>query len=260
MLFNFTLIPLDQIGPWGSPDDPHLHWFGLTDGEYWLEVGDSKLFEFSSQVQAIHGVGRYCSYYVVRLHEDILEMVPHILEPVPPAFVPYISGESGRAWQATAKAWIEESEEYSDFQWETVLWSGRRKLDNGYITQPANIHFWSDESTVHIEWDNTRRKIDGEPAWSATRGSYQLSREDFLQEVRSFHDRLMEQMRERVKQVIAGQLPAEIKIDLNQLEREHAHRECELKRCFDPPQPPADWEQIREAIRQCEQWHASSPD
>ena len=262
MLLNFTLLPLEQVAPWGSPDEPgnrHLQWFGLTDGQYWMEVGDSTLFESSSQVQASHGVSRYCSYYVARLHEDILGMAPHVLEPVPPSLAPYISGDSGRAWEATARKWIEESTEQNenercDVYVQTALWISARKLDNYYLIAPPNILFWSDESTVHIEWDNTNRKFDGQqPAWSATRGSYHLSRDDFIQEIHSFHERLMEQMRVRVKQVIAGLLPAEIKVDLSELKREHVRRERSLSDCFGLPQPATDWGRILEAIRQCEE-------
>lgn len=258
MLFNFNLLPLNQIAPWGypdKPDDQHLHWFGLTEGEYWLDVGDSKLFEYSEQLQALEDRNRYCPYYVVRFHEDLLEMAPHILEPVPPSLVPYISGEHGRAWQATAAAWLEASNEEnetacSDWYDKAVLWIGARQLDCGYLREPPNIYFWSDEITVHIEWDNSQRIIDGQPVWSATRGSYHLSRDAFLQEVRSFHDRLMQQMSERLEQVIAGMLPAEIEVDLPELKRQHMGRERSLERSLAPPAPAIDWKRIREAIRQ----------
>lgn len=47
MLFDFTLVPLDEIEPWGKPGQLSLHWFGLTDGYYWMDVGSSTLFEYS---------------------------------------------------------------------------------------------------------------------------------------------------------------------------------------------------------------------
>ena len=45
MLIDFTLLPLAMVQPWGRPDNLSLHWFGLTDGQYWIEVGENKLFE-----------------------------------------------------------------------------------------------------------------------------------------------------------------------------------------------------------------------
>lgn len=55
-LFQFELRQLDQIQPWGAPDDPNLHWFGLTDGWYWIQVGEDRLFEYSDAVCAFINV------------------------------------------------------------------------------------------------------------------------------------------------------------------------------------------------------------
>ncbi|WP_442929507.1 DUF5984 family protein [Micromonospora sp. WMMA1949] len=40
--FRFELYPLDEVSPWGR-DQPRLHWFGLTEGWYWLEAGGQEL-------------------------------------------------------------------------------------------------------------------------------------------------------------------------------------------------------------------------
>lgn len=40
--FRFELYPLDEMSPWGS-DQPRLHWFGLTEGWYWLEASGQEL-------------------------------------------------------------------------------------------------------------------------------------------------------------------------------------------------------------------------
>jgi hypothetical protein len=47
MLIDFTLLPIAMVQPWGRPDNLSLHWFGLTDGQYWIEVSENKLFEYS---------------------------------------------------------------------------------------------------------------------------------------------------------------------------------------------------------------------
>src|SRR5438105_15938246 len=88
-LFDFTLRELDQIQPWGAPEDPNLHWFGLSDGTYWMNVGQSKLFEYTAAAQA-HAVPQFCDYQVVRLYEDLLEVVPYVLEPVPPQLMSFV--------------------------------------------------------------------------------------------------------------------------------------------------------------------------
>ncbi len=46
MLFNFQLRPVTAIAPFGS-GWPTLHWFGLSDGWYWLDVAGAELFRYS---------------------------------------------------------------------------------------------------------------------------------------------------------------------------------------------------------------------
>lgn len=47
-MFEFKLAALDHIEPWGTPPDLTLHWFGLTDGSYFIDLGHTHLLEYSS--------------------------------------------------------------------------------------------------------------------------------------------------------------------------------------------------------------------
>jgi len=253
VLINFTLAPLEKVRPWGEPGDLSLHWFGLTDGEYWIEVGESTLFEYREHAR--NGGARYCDYQVVRLYEDLMEMLPYILEPVPAPLVPYISGESAKAWQKAYGDWCERDDDVLDpdhlgeIADAAVSWSGKRRLDSAYLSPSANIAIWSDRERVHIEWDNRDRYFDGRPAWSALVGSYQMPRDQFIEEMQSFHVRLMEQMAERIDQVVARGLPTGIEIDVPGLIREHEQRARPLDAVlkFDPR---TDWQQTESAIRE----------
>lgn len=106
MLFNFRLMPLELVVPWGEPGEQRLHWFGLTDGEYWVQVGADALFEYSEGVRRASGSGRYCNYQVARLYEDITEMLPYVLDPVPTPVVRHISGVQGTAWWKRYTSWF----------------------------------------------------------------------------------------------------------------------------------------------------------
>ena len=193
MLINFTLLPISDVQPWGRADAPTLHWFGLTDGEYWIEVGDEKLFQYSESARAA-GAGQYCEYQVVRLYEDLIDMLPHILESVPGSLTPYVAGDTAG-------------------------------------------------------WDNRDRLFDGECAWSAVRGSYAMPRDHFVAEIRSFHERLMQQMSERVQQVLAGALSPTISIDRPGLVREHEQRCGELEGAL-RRSPQTDWKRVETAIQE----------
>lgn len=258
MLFNFTLTPLERIQPWGKPGEYRLHWFGLTDGQYWMEVGADALFEYSQHARGPLGISRYCDYQVARLYEDILEMTPHVLEPVPPSLVQYLSGYKGRAWDEKASSWYSEGCERLDDDrfWEIAgdssAWIGDRILDTAYLSPSTKIRMWSDQSLVHVEWDNTERLIQGSPAWSASRGIFCLSRAEFLAEVLSFHTRLMKQMSERIERVLAGALPPEVQVDFSALQREHGQRSRSIESAVKEPAVPTNWQSVTEAIHEIE--------
>lgn len=258
MLFNFNLTPLENVQPWGQPGEKHLSWFGLTDGEYWIQAGDDALFEYSEYVCRHFNSKRYCDYQVVRLYEDLLEISPHVLEVVPDELIPYISKATWRDWQATSGRWLETKGEDADIDdyWETIdaafTWIGRRKLDTLYLSPSANIYLWSDATYVHFEWDNREKLVNGTPAWTALHGTYCLPREEFIAEVYSFHKRLIEQMSKRVERVLSGALPSDIDIDLPWLQQEHLKRSRPIDSVLAGPTAPTDWQRVQNAIHEIE--------
>jgi hypothetical protein len=252
MLINFQLTPLTDVVPWGAPNKLSLSWFGLTDGEYWISVGEESLFEYSEHARSA-GAHRYCDYQVVRLLEDILDMLPTIMEPVPPTLVQYLSGDTGRAWQSTRSSWTSEQfdvmdeEEYWRLSSLADALSYNRFLDSGYLSPSATILMWSDEENVHIEWDNSEKIFDGELAWSALKGHSQMPREDFVREIESFHFRLIEQMSSRVNQVVAGALSPEIRIDFPGLIAEHEQRRKAFEQALSNKMI-TQWDEVERAV------------
>lgn len=261
-LFQFELRPLDQIQPWGAPADPNLHWFGLTDGEYWIQAGEHRLFEYANPAQARPGGSRFCDYQVVRLYEDVIDLASYALEPVPEELQQYIEIDESKPWKYFWSKWCEAidehdvSEETLDLLDDAGSWMGRRQLDSLYLTPSTNVIVWSDSDSVHFQWDNRDKLLHGCQAWSAQHGSWQLPRANFADEVRSFHDRLMEQMAQRVSQVAAGALAKSVRVDIEGLRREQEARSQSIERNFDQPAPPTDWPVVLAAIRSLEARHA----
>lgn len=243
-LFNFALAPLADVMPWGEPGTPSLHWFGLTQGQYWIAAGDALLLDYSVEERARSGLPRLCDYYVVRLHEDLLEMLPSILEPVPNDLAPWLQ----RAKRDALAAWEPETEPAWDARDRALSWIGERTLDLGYLSAAADIRFWSDDTSVHIAWDNRGILFDKAPAWSADVGHLTLQRPAFEAEVRCFHARLIKDMAERVEAVIGGALNPAIAIDHHQLAREQVQRGQALDEALARPSPSTDWTRVREAI------------
>ncbi|HEY9107740.1 MAG TPA: DUF5984 family protein [Roseateles sp.] len=248
-LFDFRLRPLDEIQPWGAPEDPNLHWFGLSDGCYWLNVGEQRLLEYSTQLQAEFGFPRCCDYQVVRLHEDVLDMLPEVLTPAPPELREF--AERGREY---LDAWASPPE--SEAEWarldHALTWLDRRTLSSRYLSPGARIWMWSDEPEVHVQWDNRGINVHGVPAWSARCGSFSLSRADFVAEAKRFHERFMQQMAERVRDLLATGAPPRIRIDLDGLEREQRRRETLSELNFQPFEPTTPWSTVITAVQELE--------
>lgn len=257
-LFDFELRDLGQVQPWGAPEDPNLHWFGLSDGMYWLNVGDDKLFEYSSEARERLGFSQYCDYQVVRLYEDLLEITPYVLEAVPSELRRFVAPSDGGPWDQHWHAWCALPESLlttsdgTDLLEAGAVWLGKRALSSLHLASPANISMWSDTAQVHVCWDNRSREIQGVPAWSAQVGMYSISRETFLEEVREFHSRFMSQMAKRVELVVAGGLPDGIRVDLEGLAREHRNRSRPIDQNLAAPSTPTDWARVASAVQTLE--------
>lgn len=253
-LFNFELKPLEQVQAWGEPHDPNLHWFGLTDGMYWIQAGDVRLFEYTKAAQDQLGAPQFCDYQIARLYEDVIDLAPYALEHVPKELRKYIAITEATPWNHHWDKWHDAVRSCDDDQGETILfdnagsWLGRRMLDTVYLAPSTNISVWSDEDLVHVEWDNRHKLIEGAPVWTATVGCWQMPRAKFVAEVLSFHYRLMEKMAERVSLVAAGMLPSRIRVDLTALLREHEIRSRQIDLNLHFRNSPTDWQAVSNAV------------
>jgi len=260
MLFDFRLRPLADVLPWGPTDAPCLHWFGLTDGWYRLNVGTDTLFEYTDAVSEQCGIApsdepywRCVDYQVVRLWEDLLEILPHILEPIPEGVFRRVEpGWDALRWSDQVSALLFADSDEGDAQAESLDqveratgWLNLRRLDVGYLQAGPRIWFWSDGESVHLRWDNRDLTIEGIPVWTATRGTITLPLPAFLEEVRSFDERLIQEMHERVQAVRAGRLP-NVQIDVSQLLNEQQHRAGWLDHAFQRALdlPPTPWDKV----------------
>jgi hypothetical protein len=121
----------------------------------------------------------------------------------------------------------------------------------------ADISIWSDEASVHVDWDNRNAAIDGIQAWASLIGRFKLPRADFEAEVRSFNDRLIDQMGTRIRQVIEGALPPSIEIDIGGLVHEHNERGKALESAMAEPPDATSWDEVRTARQIIASWNAA---
>ena len=135
--FCFRLAPLNVVRPWGG-DKPSLHWFGLTDGLFWIEAGDAELFRYSDALveretrrDPPYPVSVYEDYQVVRYWEDLLDLLPAIRSPLPADFAALVRDADRLSdFLNRATAWSDAAGD-AENRWETYheatgWWHGRQ--------------------------------------------------------------------------------------------------------------------------------------
>lgn len=167
-LFNFQLHPIAEVAPFGQPPHLHLHWFGLTDGWYWIDTGSEELFRYTSvilqhwqrnspELRSFSNLDYYPDYYVVRLWEDILDLLPNVLEPIPAPLAALLTSET--EWDALYDRFVrklesENDEETIDVYLDAMSWWRARRLSTSHLRSGPHIWFWSDGVDLFIDWDN----------------------------------------------------------------------------------------------------------
>ncbi|WP_325055016.1 DUF5984 family protein [Kribbella sp.] len=198
--FGFELTPLGEVGAWGR-ERPNLHWFGLTDGWYWIEVDEVRLLRFSADYEI-----PYVDYYVARLWEDLLQLLPVVLEEVPADLVGFLRSDH--------HGWNEIESEAADaaMDW----WSGRY-MYLGYLREPPTLCCWRTGDQVTIDWQAPSNFAEPR-VLQVTVGV-----EEFVAAVEEFDRSLLAAMEARIAEVEASP-PVGVGLDLAQLRSEHRDR------------------------------------
>ncbi|HEX7303954.1 DUF5984 family protein [Lentzea sp.] len=228
--FRFHLTPLADVEPWG---DRTLHWFALTDGRYWIEVDGHRLFHHPENADAEQPSP--VDYYVVRLWEDIQEVLPALLEPVPADLVHLMTSDQD-AWYGAAS---EDSE--TAFHW----YSGHL-MNTSYLVGSPYILWWrsvTDQDTITVDWRH--RAGNGLDCTEPRQGRATVATDMFLRAVEEFDRELIAAMDRRIAEIEAGGLAADIRVDLEQLRREHRYRSGSLAATLRRV-PDTDWATVRE--------------
>ncbi len=216
--FRFELRPLREVKPWGA-DRPTLHWFGLTDGWYWIEAGDHEFLRYTDEAVRRWDLRRpYPDYYVARLWEDLIVLRWALQEPVPADLVPFVNGTFARREFPDADDFGVEVEAAFDFQ-------GDHLVDFGYLTHAPTLFCWRhyaegrDVVTLsqHVPAGG-RGTFAGPPRREVT-----VPAAEFFDAVDDLDRRLVSAMEGRVAEA-EGEPLAGIDLDLGQLRAEHERR------------------------------------
>jgi hypothetical protein len=266
MLFDFSLRSLNEIDPWGEPPNLSLSWFGFTDGFYRLKVGSNYLFDYSGdyikhceeKLTIFKQGSSYVDYQVVRLWEDILDILPNVLEPIPEDLCVFLemSQADWNSWWDKVADWEEAQiklgrDEDSTFSVVDMAIELRRSryLHSAHLRNSPNIWIWSTDLRVNISWDNQDIVEEEIPVWSAIRGNHCMGRADFLSEVKAFHEKLIFEMGQRVNAICNHWEYPEIHVDTQQLKYEQEDRATWLDTSLRKAPTFNNWDDIRSATR-----------
>jgi hypothetical protein len=240
----FELRPLAGVTPFGTRESGlRLHWFGLTDGWYDVVVSGHHLFRVDG------GDPRGIDYQVVRLWEDLIEVVPAVTDEIPAALAMRLTDvDRWNAW--VTRAW--ELENAHELQDAALAWWGHRHVDTGHLRGAPRLYLWRHGHELHVQWRSARRPEA--PRWSSPHGNAILAFDAFIDELVRFDRALIEAMATRVNLVTTAWNRPETAIDVDQLRREHDDRATWLHRALRIKRPTThSWDAVVEAVTKLEE-------
>jgi len=255
---NFKLRHPDNIIPWGDQDDTSMDWTGLTEGEYWLDLDKTTLYEYTNEVLAggDPNGSTYVEYQLVRLIEDWTSLFESIAEPVPDAFYA-ISRDNSYLYRfyAAVTKWMDNmSEDPSidmDIYEKTIEWIYSRTLNAMHLTGGPSISFFRNGNNISIVWKGDHLTDNNIPVWTAQNGSVEMEYKTFVNEMEDFGNRFFDAMDNQVKIAIEKDWGA-ARFNKEQLVLEHQERRAEFQNSLDvlkgEPTKQTDWDLINSLI------------
>jgi hypothetical protein len=263
-LINFKLRHPDNIAPWGTPPNTSMHWFGLTDSEYWLDLGKANIYEYSDEVLKHWNVDsiKYVDYQLIRLIEDWASIFQDIAEPIPDAFYA-ISKNHQSLYEFYRKAtiWLEKLSDdptididtYYDKYDKIIEWIYSRTLSAMHLTHGPNISFFRNKNSLSIVWGADQLIDDKIPVWTSQTGEIEMEYETFIHEIKDLGNRFFEAMDNQV-QIAVNKDWGITNLDKEGLVKEHEERKAEFNRSLlvlkDHPAKQTNWDLITSLINE----------
>jgi hypothetical protein len=244
--FQFQLRKIEEVMPWGTGQDRKLHWFGLTDGHYWISTPIGDALRYTEEVtQQWKCDSSYVDYQVAQIFENIQEVLPYALEPVPPDIAEIVSSPD---WYAKGEAWHEslpEDSELSETWLDAMEWWWAREFDTAYLKHGPSFQIWRVKDQITIRWDS---REEGESVWLLPEGECSLDVNSFTSSCYAFLDSVIEQMQVRVNSIDQSGWPRkDCSLDVPLLIKEQRIRSAAIQ-TLGVRRPNTDWATVRERL------------
>lgn len=243
-LFNFQLKPVAEIYPWGEGEDRYLNWFALSEGEFWIDVGNEVLFRYSDAICEHWKMSSvYPEHQIVEILSDMLDSAQCAMAPLPDFF------------ESPARDWSELSDFKHDMaehsrHYDAFRWLGERSPATLYFVAFPNIAFYRVDDSIIIGWDNRHKKVDGISVWTADIGSFIIPVDRFWEECHQFVSRLLSAMDDRLMKIeTKSEIPL-VPTRHDELLGQHAKWKEELSsRLVIREEPDVPWDEAEAAFR-----------
>lgn len=261
-LINFKLRHPDNILPWGDSPDTSMDWFGLTEGEYWLDLNGITLYEYTKEVLAGGDANDsiYVEYQVARLIEDWTSIFKSIAEPVPDGFYA-ISRSNGYLYRfyGAVQKWFDnlskdpsiDVEAYQNRYDKTIEWIYSRTLTAMHLTAAPGISFFRNGDNISIVWNADHLTENNIPVWTAQNGEVEIKYELFINEMGDFGNRFFDAMETQV-QIAVEKDWGTTHINKDRLVQEQQDRRSDFEKKLailkGEPAKRTDWDEINTLI------------
>ena len=217
MKFYYSFKPLDVLIR-ELRENNHISWFNLTDGCYNIEFDDVKLFEYSDAiVKENNMISNSLDYYVIRIAEDIFEVLMNTLNPMPEDIFELVNTIDKRK---KIELIIEEAlrnVSYEEYDKSLVLFKivSPGCINTAYLKPGFDNYFFHINDDLYIFYDcETEDNI-----WTANKGIIKVNYNDFVNEFKLFVNNFMNNMETRIDETSCL-----LNEDLIELKKEHRER------------------------------------
>jgi hypothetical protein len=263
-LINFKLRHPDSVTPWGTPPGGNMHWFGLTDSEYWFQLGHVKLYEYTDEVLRHWDVHDFkcVDYQAIRLIEDLTSIFDSLVELIPDELYEIAKNhKSLYEFYGNSKQWLDKLSDdpsididtYYDKYDQVIEWIYSRTLSAMHLTYGPNITFFRNKDNFSIVWDARHLTDENIPVWTSQTGVFEMKYVDFVSEVEDFGKRFFSAMQRQMEIAVEKDWGT---VDLNKtrLIEEQQERKIEFQESVsllkNKPSKRTNWDLVRSLIKE----------
>ena len=239
-----------------------MHWFGLTDSEYWLQLGQVIFYEYTDEVLRHWEVQDFkcVDYQAIRLIEDLTSIFDSLVEPIPDDFYEIARNHTSLyEFYGKSKQWLDKLSDdpsididtYYDKYDQVIEWIYSRTLSAMHLTYGPNITFFRNKDNLSIVWDASHETDENISVWTAQTGKFEMKYIDFVNEVEDFGKGFFSVMQRQVEIAVEKDWGT---VDLNktQLIEEQQERKIKFQESVsllkNRPNKNTNWDMVRSLI------------